>query len=74
MKTKVAMTIAKLIVTPNKPRLLKSCKVVVDFEMPISIGGAVTAIFFTTSTVDGGTYVEKDVITPLEFVVVISVV
>lgn len=39
-------------------------------SVPSSSAGAVTATFFTTSTVDGGIYVAKDVISPWAFVVV----
>ena len=74
--TKVIATTDKLIITPHKPLLLKLCKTVVESETIISssLADAVTATFFTTSTVDGGMYVAKDVISPREFVVVIVVV
>ena len=58
------MTINKLVATPHNPWTLKSCKLILEPTLIVSV--LVTTFFSTTTKVDGGTE-EAD---PLESVVI----
>ena len=64
IKIKVAVITVKLIETPNKPWLLKSCKIAAEADS-VTVAYTGTATVFTTYWMDGG----ENVGSPREFVV-----